>query len=131
MRWMSSALAAAVVSLGIAACGPQYVRVGAGVGPAPDCPYGYYDVAPYNCAPFGYYGPEWYVGGAFVGAGPWFHGERRFRGDVDNRFHPDHGYRGTLPKRGDRPEAGRRLNSANFHGNETRDGRGHVVGRTR
>ena len=44
------------------------------IGVAPECPYGYYDAAPYECAPYGYYGPEWFTGGVFVGAGPWFHG---------------------------------------------------------
>jgi len=33
-----------------------------------------YDAAPYNCAPSGYYGPEWFSGDVFVGAGPWIHG---------------------------------------------------------
>ncbi len=44
------------------------------VGPAPVCPYGYYDYYPYACAPYGYYGPDWFSGGVFIGAGPWFHG---------------------------------------------------------
>jgi hypothetical protein len=99
------------------------------IGPAPICPYGYYDVPPYNCAPYGYYGPEWFSGGVFIGAGPWFHGHEGFRGHVDNRFHPEHGYRGALPNRGDRPEPGRRTDKiSHFKGNEVRDGRGHAVG---
>jgi len=48
--------------------GPVYV------GPPPVCPYGYYEYYPYACAPYGYYGPEWFVNGIFIGAGPWFHG---------------------------------------------------------
>lgn len=108
-------------------CRPGYVQVGTTY--APDCPYGYYAAAPYDCAPFGYYGPEWFAGGEFIGAGPWFHGDRRFRGNVDNHFHPDHGYRGPMPQRGQR--AVRRVNASSFHGNETRDGRGHVVGSRR
>ena len=48
--------------------GPAYV------GPAPVCPYGYFDYYPYACAPYGYYGPSWFSGGVFIGAGPWFHG---------------------------------------------------------
>jgi len=51
--------------------GPVYV------GPPPVCPYGYYSYYPYACAPYGYYGPEWFSGGVFIGAGPWFH---RFHG---------------------------------------------------
>jgi hypothetical protein len=88
------------------------VRVGIGVGvgpaylgPAPICVYGYYPYYPYACAPYGYYGPDYFVGGAFIGAGPWFHGfygprfygrdwdwDRGFRGDRD--FHGDRGFHG-------------------------------------
>jgi hypothetical protein len=51
------------------------VRVGPGyVGTAPACAYGYYSYYPYACAPYGYYGPQWFVGGVFIGAGPWYHG---------------------------------------------------------
>jgi hypothetical protein len=41
------------------------------VGP-PVCQYGYYGYAPYACAPYGYYGPQWFNGGVFLGAGPWY-----------------------------------------------------------
>jgi hypothetical protein len=98
------------------------------IGAAPDCPYGYYDAAPYNCAPYGYYGPEWFSGGIFVGSGPWFHGNNNFRGHVNNRYHPEHGYNGATPQRGERPEPSRRLDKvSHFRGNEYRDGRGHTV----
>ena len=53
------------------------VRVGSGYGyVAPVCTYGYYAYYPYTCVPYGYYGPEWFTGGVFIGAGPWFHGFR-------------------------------------------------------
>ena len=65
---------------------------------APDCPYGYYDTAPYGCAPTGYYGPEWFNGDGFIGAGPWFHGARRVPRQRKQPFHPDHGYKGPTPK---------------------------------
>jgi hypothetical protein len=94
-------------------------QVSINIGPAPDCAYGYYDFAPYNCAPYGYYGPDWFAGGLFIGAGPWFHGPRGFYGHVDNRFDPRHGYSGPFPARGEQP-------FNNFHGNEARDGQGHV-----
>jgi hypothetical protein len=99
------------------------------IGAAPDCPYGYYDAAPYGCAPYGYYGPEWFTGGVFIGTGPWFHGHDNFRGHVNNNFHPDHGYNGATPQRGEKAAPGNRLDKvSHFKGNEVRDGRGHVSG---
>ena len=100
------------------------------LGVAPECPYGYYDAAPYECAPYGYYGREWFAGGAFIGVGPWFHGPEGFRGNVNNHYHPEHGYNGPRPNRGDRPEPGKRPDRvSHFKGNEMRDGRGHTVGK--
>ena len=105
-------------------------QVAVDIGVAPVCPYGYYDVPPYDCAPYGYYGQEWFAGGVFIGAGPWFHGSADFHGHVNNRFHPEHGYNGPKPNRGDRPEPGKRLDKIeHFKGNEVRDGRGHVAGK--
>ena len=45
-------------------------QIGIGIGVAPVCPYGYFDYAPYDCAPYGYYGPWIMVdnGGLFIGA---------------------------------------------------------------
>jgi hypothetical protein len=97
------------------------------IGVAPECPYGYYDVAPYACAPAGYYGPEWFNDGVFIGVGPWFHGADTFRGHVNNRFHPDHGYKGPMPKVGEKADPARRVDTSHFNGNEMRDGHGHVV----
>jgi len=98
------------------------------VGVAPDCPYGYYDAAPYDCAPYGYYGPEWFTGGIFIGAGQWFHGPENFQGNVNNSLHPEHGYNGPTPQRGEKAEPTKRPEKADdFKGNEVRDGHGHVV----
>ena len=82
--------AVAVTAMGASRTAPSQVAVDIGV--APDCPYGYFDYAPYDCAPYGYYGPDWFVGGVFIGAGPWFHGPHGFYGHVDNRYDPRHGY---------------------------------------
>lgn len=101
-------------------------QVSIGIGLAPACPYGYYDSSPYGCAPFGYYGPEWFHGRAFIGAGPWFHGRSSFHGYVNNQFHPEHGYSGPVPNPGDRWNRSNRWNRAHFKGNEERDGRGHT-----
>jgi hypothetical protein len=58
------------VSVGIGiGVGPTYV---APVGPPPVCAYGYYRYYPYACAPYGYYGPAWFVNGVFIGADPWY-----------------------------------------------------------
>ena len=132
MRGFSFLLLTAVAGIGLIAIAPKaQAQVGVEVGVAPDCPYGYYDVAPYNCAPAGYYGPEWFNDGVFIGAGPWFHGDEHFHGYVDNRFHPDHGYHGPMPARGEKAEPGRRVDAQHFKGNEMRDGRGHVVNERR
>ncbi|MDB5866612.1 MAG: hypothetical protein JWO70_4418 [Betaproteobacteria bacterium] len=123
-KCLSMAAAAAVI--GFTAAAPQaQAQIGV-IGPAPACPYGYYDYAPYACAPYGYYGPEWFAGGLFIGAGPWFHGPDRFRGHVDHRFDVHRGYRGPLPERGERPHPSNRLDRMDhFSGTEIRDGRGH------
>jgi hypothetical protein len=106
----------------LAAVPASKAQISVSIGAAPACPYGYYDYAPYSCAPYGYYGPEWFSGGAFVGAGPWFHGPEKFRGHVDNHYDVHQGYKGPVPERGEHAvEHGK----AEFHGNEMRDGHGH------
>jgi hypothetical protein len=110
-----------VIAIALLSCAsPGKAQVAVSIGVAPVCPYGYFDYAPYDCAPYGYYGPDWFVGGIFLGAGPWFHGPAGFHGHVDNRFDPHHGYNGPLPGHGE--EA-----FNHFHGNEAHDGQGHVV----
>jgi hypothetical protein len=114
--------AIAVVAIALLTAGPvapAQVSVGVNIGPTPVCPYGYFDYPPYDCAPYGYYGPDWFVNGLFIGAGPWFHGPHGFYGHVDNRYDPRHGYHGPLPDRGAQP-------FQHFQGNEARDGQGHV-----
>ncbi len=112
-----AALALAGMLISGAPVSPAQVSINIGV--APVCPYGYFDYAPYNCAPYGYYGPDWFAGGVFIGAGPWFHGPRGFYGHVDNRFDPHYGYHGPFPERGAQP-------FQHFQGNEARDGQGHI-----
>ena len=120
---------AAVAAICFAVTAPKtQAQVQVDIGVAPECPYGYYDVAPYSCAPSGYYGPEWFSGDIFVGAGPWFHGPANFRGNVNNSYHPEHGYRGAMPNRGEKAEPAKRVSQGSFKGNEERDGRGHATG---
>lgn len=111
-----SAIAAGLVFVGTSTA-PSQIAVS--IGAPPICPYGYFDYPPYDCAPYGYYGPDWFVGGVFLGAGPWFHGPHGFYGHVDNRFDPRRGYHGPLPDRGVEP-------FNHFRPNEARDGLGHV-----
>jgi len=130
MRGFAILFVAAVAGIGLTVTAPKaQAQVAVDIGPAPDCPYGYYDVPPYACAPAGYYGPEWFSGDVFIGAGPWFHGAADFRGHVDNHFHPEHGYKGPLPQRGEKFDSAKRVDAAHFHGNEMRDGRGHTAKR--
>lgn len=113
-------LAVASLAIALSSWAPKAsAQIGISIGVAPVCPYGYFDYAPYDCAPYGYYGPDWFVGGVFLGAGPWFHGHHGFYGHVDNRYDPRNGYHGPLPERGARP-------FYHFQGNEARDGQGHV-----
>ncbi len=80
MRYLKYVALLAICMLAAAAPShAQRVVVGVGVGPvyvgpAPVCAYGYYGYYPYACAPYGYYGPDYFVSGVFIGAGPWFHG---------------------------------------------------------
>jgi hypothetical protein len=100
-------------------------QVAVQIGPAPVCPYGYYEAPPYRCAPDGYYGPEWFDGGIFIGAGPWFHGHDHFYGHVDHAFDYRHGYKGHFPERNERPAEHRQ----EFHGSAMHDARGHEAPR--
>ena len=117
-----------LASLTLAAAGLFFIpspkanaQIAVQIGEPPVCPYGYYEAPPYTCAPDGYYGPEWFAGGVFVGAGPWFHGPRGFHGHVDHHFDYRHGYHGPTPQRGEHPIDHRR----EFHGREMHDEHGH------
>jgi hypothetical protein len=111
--------AVAAVCICAATPGAQaQVSINVQIGQPPVCPYGYYGFAPYNCAPMGYYGPQWFAAGIFVGAGPWFHGPDGFRGWIDRRYDPRYGYHGPFPGRGERPDWDRHRGwEGRFHGN--------------
>ena len=131
-KLMPFALAAVAGILFAATTTTTEAQISVSIGAAPDCPYGYYDYAPYSCAAYGYYGPEWFNGGVFIGAGKWFHGPKDFHGKVNNSFDPRHGYKGPAPKVHEKPEPAK-INRApkDFKGNEDRDGRGHSGGEKR
>jgi hypothetical protein len=135
MRY-SMILGALLVAIFLRGLAPRaQAQVAVQIGPAPVCPYGYYDYAPYNCAPYGYYGPTWFSNGVFIGVGPWFHGGPHFHGWVNNRYDPHYGYHGSFPRRGESDHwdndhwRGHPEGRGAFRGNEMRDGRGHVVHR--
>lgn len=87
LRWSSFITVLLLAfALGSARPAKAQISVAIGIGPVvaypapvvvyapPVCPWGYYPYYPYGCAPYGYYGPDWFVSGVFIGAGPWFHG---------------------------------------------------------
>ena len=73
-------LALLVVFVALAAAPSQaQVSIRVNIGPdygyyhvPPVCPYGYYPDYPFGCAPYGYWAPEYFVDGVFIGAGPWY-----------------------------------------------------------
>src|ERR1700727_3064970 len=98
MRFLRYLALLSILLVPAAAYSHAQVSVGIGVGgpygygyAAPVCSYGYYGYYPYACAPYGYYGPSWFNGGLFIGAGPWFRGGF-------GRF--GYGYRGGFGYRG-------------------------------
>ncbi|HEY6272181.1 MAG TPA: hypothetical protein VIX19_09330 [Terriglobales bacterium] len=90
------------------------VQIGPNYGlynPPPVCEFGYYPYYPYDCSPYGYWGPTYFVNGVFIGAGPWyrfyylhptywgrFYFPGRFYGDRFRAF--NHGFRGGPAFRG-------------------------------
>lgn len=124
LKWMGllAAIGGMIAAGSVSGCHhyDTSVQAGVAVGPEPVCPYGYYEVPPYDCAPDGYYGPEWFAGGVFVGAGPWYHGRGHFYGHVDHHYDPRHGYHGPHPERGARPAERRQ----EFHGQAMHDPHG-------
>ena len=88
MRTLRYALMIALLATPFALAKPAQAQVAVGIGIGPDvgypapyavagppvCEWGYYSYYPYDCAPYGFYGPDWFYGGLFIGAGPWYHG---------------------------------------------------------
>jgi hypothetical protein len=95
------------------------IVIGVGASP-PICSYGYYNYAPYGCAPSGFYGPGYFYNGVFLGVGPWANwgyghgwGEHRFSGGRGGRYvgvRGSGGGRGYASNRGSGPSAARGSN---------------------
>jgi len=91
-----SRLAAALLAFGALAVLTPTVnaQIAIGIGIQPVCSYGYYDYAPYSCAPVGFYGSGYFYNGIFLGMGPWAGwgyghgwGAHRFVNDGGGRYH--------------------------------------------
>src|ERR1700748_3844318 len=122
MKYVFPAVAAAAIFFAVPAPKAHaQVSIGIGIGAEPVCAYGYYGYAPYRCAPYGYYGPEWFSGGRFVGAGRWHRGPA-FYGHVNRSYDPRFGYRGAFPERGSHFD---NRDFHEFHGTHYSDHSGH------
>jgi hypothetical protein len=141
---LPAAYAQAQVSIGVQ-IGPSYGIYNA----PPVCAYGFYPTYPFGCAPYGYYGPEWFADGVFIGAGPWyrfyytrpayyrpfyfnrgfvggggfvpFRGPDRFRG---GEFHTFHGPDRFRNDRGFRDNDRGHFRGTDFRGNDFRGNNG-------
>ena len=112
----------------------------------PVCSYGYYEYAPYGCAPMGFYGPGYFYNGIFLGVGPWASwgyshgwGGHRFNGGGGGRYvagrrdgggrgssamHGNNGgFRGNASVRGSHPAA---ASSGASHGGGSSHGSSHA-----
>jgi hypothetical protein len=133
----------AQVSFGVS-IGPNYGIYNA----PPVCEYGFYPDYPYGCAPYGYYGPNYFVNGVFIGVGPWsnfyfthagfyrpFYFNRgfgfregfrggfvgdRFRGGEVRGFRGGETFRGGEHFRGGETFRGGEVHGNSFRGNESR-----------
>ena len=96
--WIATALLA-VATVAIAPEAKAQISVNIGIQPV--CSYGYYDYAPYACAPMGFYGSGYFYNGIFLGMGPWAGwgyghgwGSHRFVNDGGGRYHGGGGAHG-------------------------------------
>ena len=71
MRGFKALLCTTALLAPLALLPPADAQISINIGAPPVCSYGYYDYAPYACAPMGYYGPGYFYNGIFLGMGPW------------------------------------------------------------
>ena len=118
-------LAVLMVPLAFTQAAQAQVGFGVGIGVGP----GYVDAPP--VCEYGYYGPSWFSGGIFIGAGPWYHGWGRpyypgygyYRGPI-GRGYVGHGYVGRGYEGRGRGFTGRGPTTG-FHGGAPRGGEVH------
>ena len=94
MRGIKILFGTTALLAGLALAPAARAQVVINIGVQPSCAYGYYDYAPYACAPYGYYGPGYFYNGIFLGMGPWAGwgyghgwGGHRFSGDGGGSYH--------------------------------------------
>lgn len=95
MRGLKTLLGTTALLAGLAMAPAAQAQIEINIGGAPpNCAYGYYNYAPYACAPMGYYGSGYFYNGIFVGIGPWSGwgyshgwGSHRFVNDGGGRYH--------------------------------------------
>ena len=71
MRGLKILLGTTALIAGLTLASAAHAQVVVDIGIQPTCSYGYYDYAPYACAPSGFYGPGYFYNGIFLGMGPW------------------------------------------------------------
>ena len=71
MRGLKTLLGTTALLAGLAMAPAAKAQIEINLGVQPVCSYGYYDYAPYACAPMGFYGPGYFYNGIFLGMGPW------------------------------------------------------------
>lgn len=138
MRWFKYIALLAVLAVPAIYAQAQ-IAIGVQIGPdygyynaPPVCAYGYYPYYPFGCAPYGYWGPDYFVDGVFIGVGPWDHFYYRHpeiyeRYGLFHRFHDRDDFRGERFR--DRDD----FRGERFHGRDDfrrgRDFRGGDAGR--
>lgn len=105
MRGFKAFLFTAALIAPLALLPTANAQISINIGTPPACPYGYYDSAPYACAPIGYYGPGYFYNGIFLGMGPWAGwgynhgwGSHRFSNSGGGRY--TGGFHGVAASRG-------------------------------
>jgi hypothetical protein len=98
MRGFTTLLCSAALLAGLALAPAARAQIAIEIGVPPVCQWGYYEAAPYGCAPEGFYGPDYFFNGIFLGVGPWA-GWGYGHGWGSHRY-IDHGHGGNYHGRG-------------------------------
>jgi len=119
MRGFKFLLSSAALLAGLALAPAVRAQVAIEIGEPPVCQWGYYEAAPYGCAPQGFYGEDYFFNGIFLGVGPWA-GWGYAHGWGSHRY-ADHGHGGSYHGRA----AYEAEHGHYFHGYDDRHGGPH------